>query len=88
MADLTQPGPEYNGRYGDIFGQTVVVQRSFMVGAGDVPGVAIVVGAIVGLPMGSRASLVFDQYSVIGIGSGSVAGRVAYNYQPQLVAEP
>ena len=54
-ADLTQPAPEYNGNYGAISGQ-VTVQRSFMVPGGQVPGVAVVVGAIGSIGDGDRGS--------------------------------
>lgn len=88
MADLTQPGEEYNGRYGDIPGSDITVERSFVVGGGHVPGVAIVVGVIASMCMASRLTLTFDQYSIIGLSSESMPGRVSYSYEPQLLLEP
>lgn len=87
VADLTQPGPWYNGSYGDIYGQGITVQRSFQVGAYEVPGVAIVVGAVVGLSMASQLRLTFDDWSGIGIGSPGHGTQIAYSYQPQLVIQ-
>jgi hypothetical protein len=86
--DLSQPAPFYNGNYGYIDGQTTV-QRTFEVGAGNVPGVAIVVGAVVGLPMMSLLDLFFagTGYSQITIFSENHAGRIAYSYKPHLVFE-
>jgi hypothetical protein len=70
----------------------VTVQRTFEVGAGNVPGVAIVVGAVVGLPMLSALNLFFagtgNGYCAIGISSDDRAGRVAYSYEPHLVIAP
>lgn len=88
MADLAQPAPHYNGHYGSLTGQ-VVVQRSFMVGAGHVPGVAVVVGAAALLPMMSELALFFEGtgYSGINIFSQNTLGRVEYSYEPQLVSE-
>jgi hypothetical protein len=88
MADLAQPVLFYNGNYGYVTGQ-VTVQRSLMVGAGHVPGVAIVVGVAVALSMMSEVVLLFPGvgYSGIGIYSQDLIGRVAYSYEPQLVAE-
>jgi hypothetical protein len=83
MADLTQPAPGYNGRYGAVDG-LVSVQRSFMVTAGHVPAVAIVVGVIASLSMMTRLRLIFSQYSSIGVGLGDMT-RVSYSYEPQLV---
>ena len=83
MADLTQPAPGYNGHYGSIDG-SVSVQRSFMVPAGHVPAVAIVVGVIASLSMMTRLHLTFSQYSSIGVGMGDMT-RVSYSYEPQLV---
>lgn len=89
MADLTQPTAFYNGRYGDIEGSQVTVQRSFMVQGGHFPGVAVVVGIIGGLAMGTRAvAFAVDQYSVIAIYTGDNPGRVAYHYEPEPVFEP
>lgn len=88
VADLAQPEPFYNGHYGYVVGQ-VTVQRSFMVGGGQVPGVAVIVGAIGALPMMSDLALFFPGVgdSGIGISSQGTIGRVAYSYEPQLVAE-
>jgi hypothetical protein len=89
VADLTQPGPLYNGHYGHIDGQVVTVQRSFIVPAGHVPGVAVVVGVIGALAMMSGFDFTFfESGSDISIGSQNTTGRVAYSYEPQIVAEP
>ena len=86
VADVTQPGPFYNGAYGEIYGQGIAVQRSFQVGAHEVPGVAIVVGAVVGLAMASQLRLTFfDDWSGIGIGAQGNGTQIAYSYEPQLV---
>jgi hypothetical protein len=89
MADLTQPDPQgYNGSYGFVQGQ-VTVQRSFMVAGGHVPGVAVIVGAIGALSMQSDVDLFFPGLGDSGIDilSQTGVGRVAYSYEPQLVAE-
>ena len=88
-ADLSQPTETYNGSYGYIDGSTTV-QRTFEVGAGNVPGVAIVVGVAVGLPMQSSLDLYSPGigYSSITIGADDWDGRIAYSYEPQLVLEP
>jgi hypothetical protein len=88
VADLAQPAPYYNCHYGSLTGQAVV-ERSFMVGAGHVPGVAVAVGAAVALPMMSKVALFFagTGYSGINIFSQNLLGRVEYSYEPQLVAE-
>ncbi len=92
MADLSQPGqtPEqqYNGAYGSFYGQTTV-QRSFMVGASHVPGVAVVVGVIAAMAMQTEIRLFFPGlgYSNLGISSDNWFGRVAYSYEPQWVLE-
>ena len=90
-ADLSQPGPLYNGHYGEIFGD-VTVERTFLVGASEVPAIAIVVGAIVALPMQSELRLVpFEGYSGISISSETKNGfgnLVSYSYEPQLVSHP
>ena len=88
-ADLTQPAPEYNGNYGAISGQ-VTVQRSFMVPGGQVPGVAVVVGAIGALAMGTEVRFFFPGLgnSQITIGVDRAYGRVAYSYEPRLVVGP
>lgn len=67
----------------------MTVQRSFMVPGGHVPGVAVIVGVIVALPMMSGVDLFFPGLgdSGIGIASQDVGGRVAYSYEPQLVAQ-
>jgi hypothetical protein len=89
--DLSQPTGSYNGFYGYIDGR-VTVQRTFEVGAGNVPGVAIVVGAVVGLPMLSALNLFFagtgTGYCAIEISSDYRAGRIAYSYEPHLVIAP
>ncbi len=83
--DLSQPTTYYNGSYGYIDG-SATTQRTFEVGTGQVPGVAIVVGAIVGLPMQWEVELFFAGvgYSHIFIGSENQSGRIAYSYEPIL----
>jgi hypothetical protein len=89
MADLSRPGDQYNGFYGSFYGSTTV-QRSFMVGADHVPGVAVVVGVIVGMAMMTEIRLMFlgNGYSDIAISSDNHYGHVAYAYEPQWVFEP
>jgi hypothetical protein len=87
MYDLTKPGPLYNGSYGVIEGWATV-QRSFIVARDHVPGVAIVVGAVGALAMGSRVNFSFGGDSSIAFGSQNWTGRVAYSYEPQLAAHP
>jgi hypothetical protein len=83
--DLTQPAPGYNGHYGEVSGRATV-QGSFMVGAGGVPGIAVVVGTIVALSMMSEVSLYFPSLGNSGIeiySASGGAGRVEYCYEPQ-----
>jgi hypothetical protein len=94
VADLTQPTTTnglYNGSYGFVDGQ-VTVQRSFAVGAGHTPGVAIVVGAVAGLSMLSDLRLFFPSLGesaiVPGQAGGATIGRIEYSFFPQLVARP
>jgi hypothetical protein len=87
IADLTQPADFYNGHYGFIEG-SVTVQRSFMVGANHVPGIAIVVGAIGALSMQTELRLSFAEHSSISVGSQNMTGRVAYSYEPVIVTYP
>lgn len=87
VADLTEPADFYNGHYGFVDG-SVSVQRSFMVGANRVPGVAVVVGAVGALSMMTEVRLTFAEYSSISVGSQNMTGRVAYSYEPVLVASP
>jgi hypothetical protein len=85
MADLTQPASNYNGHSGFVEGR-VTVQRSFMVSKG-VPGVAIVVGAVIALSMMSEVRLGFVDYPYITVGSPNIISRISYSYEPVLVAE-
>jgi hypothetical protein len=91
-ADLSQPAPFYNGSYGSLSGE-VTVQRTFTVGGGHVPAVAVAVGAVVGLPMMAEVQLVFGEFSSLAIyGSPAfsgdyVGGKIAYHVQPELVAK-
>lgn len=81
-ADLTRPAPQYNGHYGTLSGQ-VSVQRSLDVSANQVPGVALVVGAIGTLAMQSRVNFEFAEYSsYITVSTQTMTGRVAYLYEP------
>lgn len=92
-ADLSQtadgPNGWYNGSYGALTGLLPSVKGSFEVDSLHVPGVAIVVGVIVGLPMQSQVELFFGGlgYSEISIGSAAGLGRIEYSYTPQLVLE-
>jgi hypothetical protein len=87
--DLSQPGPPgeytYNGFYGSVQGQ-VPVQRTFEVGSGNVPGVAILVGIAVGLPMQSELDLFFAGvgYSALGVAAQNQPGPglIEYSYAP------
>lgn len=87
-ADLSQPAPFYNGHYGELDGE-LTVQRTFLVGGGHVPGVAVVVGAIVALPMQEEVRLTFfNNFSGISIFSNvnnSSSNVITYSYEPQLV---
>jgi len=87
--DLTQPAPGYNGHYGELSGR-ITVQGSFMVGAGGVPGVAVVVGTIAALSMMSEVGLFFPGLGNSGIEIHSAAGvgRVEYWYEPQPEVSP
>jgi hypothetical protein len=91
IADLTQNTPTYNGSYGPLQGQATV-QRSFAVGAGHVPAVAVVVGAAVGLSMQADVRLSFADLPDSGIAlrdpQSSVLGRVTFFVRPQPVLEP
>jgi len=96
IADLSQPTTTnglYNGHYGELWG-TTAVQRSFAVGSGGVPAVAIVVGVVIGLPEGASVSLGFAGDSSVGVSGTAdyqgeyVGGKIAYYVQPELVAEP
>lgn len=83
--DLTEPAPGYNGHYGFVEGRTTV-QRSFIVGAQRVPGVAIVVGAVEALSMMTELSLQFGYYSAISVGNYPThTGAIEYSYKPVLV---
>lgn len=87
-ADLTQPnatgGNLYNGSYGSLTGQ-VTVQRSFTVGAGETPAVAVVLGAVSCQAMQTEVRLDFPSLgdSYIYPSSNSVSGRIDFNYSPQ-----
>jgi hypothetical protein len=82
-ADLTQPGPLYNGSYGSVEGQ-VTVTRSFTVAGGQTPAVAIVVGAISCQAMQTEVRLDFPSLgdSYITPMSSSGPGRINFNYAP------
>ena len=79
-------GGNYHGHYGNIIGQ-LVVQRSFMVPGGQVPAVAIVVGAVGGLSMQAGVRLTFLQDSSIAPVE-SAPDRMAYHYLPDMVLAP
>jgi hypothetical protein len=83
-ADLTQPGPLYNGSYGSVEGQ-VTVTRSFTVQGGHTPAVAIVLGAISCQAMQTEVRLDFPSLgdSYITPMASNVPGRINFNYTPQ-----
>ena len=90
VADLTQPAQLYNGSYGEVF-VDVPGLRSCEVGAGQTPGVAIVVGAAVGLSMLSDLTLFFPSLgdcSIVPGQSGQTVGRIEYSFAPRFVAKP
>jgi hypothetical protein len=90
-ANLDQSAPQYNGSYGTLDGQ-VTVQRSFLVSAGQVPGVAVVLGAavVVDVPPGGEWDLSFAELGACGIAitSDPPTGLISYSYEPQLVIAP
>ena len=87
-ANLGQPAPLYNGTYGTLDGQ-VTVQRSFLVSAGQVPGVAVVLGAAAALDVGTQLDLTFEAGAcIIAIKSDPPTGLISYSYEPQLVIAP
>ena len=90
VADLTQPdlanGSLYNGSYGSVRGQ-VAVQRSFAVGAGQLPAVAVVLGVVSCQAMQTEVRLDFPGLGDGYLGIGSYArnvgpGLVNFNYNP------
>jgi hypothetical protein len=88
-AQLGQPASLYNGAYGTLDGQ-VTVQRSFLVSAGQVPGVAVVVGAAAALDVGTQLDLTFADLGDCGIAimSDPPTGLISYSYQPQPMIAP
>ena len=88
-ANLGQPAPLYNGTYGTLDGQ-VTVQRSFLVLAGQVPGVAVVLGAAAALDIGTQLDLGLAELGASGIAitSDPPTGLISYSYEPQLVIAP
>jgi hypothetical protein len=89
-ASIGQPAPLYNGTYGTLDGR-VTVQRSFLVSAGQVPGVAVVLGAAVVLDAGGEfGALSFVELGACGIAitSDPPTGLISYSYEPQLVIAP
>ncbi len=83
IADLEEPSDFYNGHYGFKLGE-VTVERTFRVGAGRTPAIAIVVGFIVRLTAG-RLRLTFAMDSSMGISGG----QVCYRYTPvPILAQP
>lgn len=86
--DLAQPGPLYNGSYGQVFGKASV-SRSFVVQGGQRPAVALVLGMVSAQSMQSQVRLDFpslpDSYVVAGSfdsGSDRGPGTVQFSYQP------
>jgi hypothetical protein len=80
IADLEEHRSTYNGHYGYIL-DSLNVERTFAVGAGRTPAVAIIVGFVVRLTDGG-INLRFMQESGIGI------GQVCYRYTPIPVLAP
>lgn len=88
IADLTKPDTHYNGHYGWLFGRATV-QRSFMVQAGSIPAVAVVLGAVAILP--ARAGCWFNfagPASIVPEDAKGNEGRVSFHYLPQLELAP
>ncbi len=88
IADLTKPDTHYNGHYGWLFGRATV-QRSFLVQAGSIPAVAVVLGAIAILP--ARAGCWFNfagPASIVPQDAQGGEGRVSFHYMPQLELAP
>jgi hypothetical protein len=87
IADLAEPSDFYNGRYGFKQG-SLTVSRTFEVGAGRTPGLAIVVGYVARLTAG-ELRLNFERDSGFGFGlSAADAGRVCYRYTPIPILDP
>jgi hypothetical protein len=91
VADMTQSRQYYNGHYGYMYGDSTV-QRSFEVGAGQTPGVAVVLGVICAMSMMSEVYLNFP-----GLGEGYITpgglsenglGLVNFHYQPRFIENP
>jgi hypothetical protein len=83
LADVEEPSSFYNGSYGFKQGE-LTVERTFRVGAGRTPAIAIVVGFVVRLTAG-RLRLSFNGDSTMGIDGG----RVCYRYTPvPVLAQP
>ena len=94
--DLTQPftqnGSLWNGQFGTVQGKSIV-QRSFDVGAGHTPAVALVVGVATVQDEFSAVDLYFPSSSFVSFISPSsarneAAGVVDFHYQPILVNAP
>ena len=94
--DLTQPftqnGSLWNGQFGTVQGKSVV-QRSFDVGAGHTPAVALVVGVATVQDEFSAVNLSFPSSSFVSFVSPSsvrnqAPGIVDFHYQPILVNAP
>ena len=93
VADLSQPdlanGSLYNGSYGSVRGQ-VAVQRSFVVGAGQLPAVALVLGVVSSQAMQTEVRLDFPGQGDGYLGAGSYEhgtrnggpGFLNFNYNP------
>ena len=82
IADLADPSDFYNGSYGFKSG-SLSVERTFEVGAGRTPAVAIVVGFVVRLTAG-ELRLNFERDSGIGFDGG----QVCFRYTPIPILAP
>lgn len=94
--DLTQPfsqnGSLWNGQFGTVQGKSIV-QRSFDIGAGHTPAVALVVGVATVQDEFSAVDLSFPSSSFVSFISPSSArnqapGIVDFHYRPILVNAP
>ena len=87
VVDLTQPylanGSTYNGHLGSIQGRSTV-QRSFIVEAGHIPAVALVLGVVSGQAMMSEVDCFLGPSCIVPAPSmdGGSDGLVNFHYGP------
>jgi hypothetical protein len=84
IADL-----QHNGSVQSFVGNELIVKRSFDVGPGQTPAIALAVGAAVALPPVDGLGLYIDDYSGIGAGrsvpsAGTGDGVVTFRYDPKM----